>query len=83
MAESIKFAGPDRNGNYRVISTRNTYLVETGQLYTRKAYRAIVDMAKRRGQRDKMDVDCVQYKPSSLEDFGFPPDEVVLDRLPT
>lgn len=71
--ESIKFAGPDADGHYRVLATRNTYLVEPGQIYTAKVYKELMDMAKRRGERNSLDVQCVEYKPSGAH--------VVLDKL--
>lgn len=35
-AKTIKLAGPDTNGNYKVVATSHTLLVENGQILTRR-----------------------------------------------
>lgn len=71
--ETIKFAGPDRDGNFKVLSTQNTYLVDPGEVYTNRAYRQLIDRARRRPTHRKLNVTAIEPKLAGTEmaRFGF------------
>lgn len=43
ITESIKFAGPDSDGNFKVLQTKNTTLVFPGEVYTMSAFKELVE----------------------------------------
>lgn len=72
--EIIKFAGPDADGNFKVLQTKNTTRVEPGQIYTRNAYRHLVHSAQRSPNARKLEVTAVEAKGLSglqMEEFGL------------
>ncbi len=73
ITETIKFAGPDKDGNYKVLSTQNTYLVDPGEVYSRRAYRSLIDKSHRRPAHRKLTVSSVEPKfpGSDLGEFGI------------
>ncbi len=71
ITETIKFAGPDRDGNYKVLSTQNTYLVDPGEVYSRRAYRSLIDKSHRRPAHRKLTVSAIEPKFPGLEAERF------------
>ncbi len=71
VTEVIKFAGPDTDGNFKVIQTKNTVLAYPGEVYTKRAYGQFVAMVRRRPTYRKLDITVVEDKAGGLKDFGL------------
>lgn len=66
--ETIKLAGPDRDGNFKVLSTKNTTLAYPGEVYDQTAYTKLVKIAKGkpllvRGRPMTFDLDVTVVEP--------------------
>ena len=70
VTESIKFAGPDADGNFKVIQTKNTVLAYPGEVYTKRAYGQFVAMIRHRPSYRKLDITVVEYKAGGLKETG-------------
>lgn len=77
ITESIKFAGPDSDGNFKVLQTKNTTLVFPGEVYTMSAFKELVEKEKRRPSTysreiHKLEVTAVEAKlDGGLSKFGM------------
>ena len=71
--ETIKFAGPDKDGNFKVLTTKNSTLVYPGEVYTQRIFNQLVQKAIRRPPHRKLDVTAVEAKfpGADLADFGL------------
>jgi len=60
--ETIKFAGPDRDGNFKVLAIKNTYLVYPREVYTTRVFQQLVEKARRRPTHRKLEITAVEAK---------------------
>ena len=71
VTETIKMAGPDRDGNFKVLQTKNCTLVYPGQVYTQRIFNQLVGAARRRPAHRKLEVTAVEAKLSGDEFARF------------
>ena len=66
---TIKLAGPDRDGNYKVLQVKNTLLVKPGQVYTEECVKKLVALHRRAGS-NRIDTTVVEHRGADLSQFG-------------
>lgn len=69
--EAIKLAGPDSDGNFKVLSIKNTTLVYPGEVYTEAVFKTLVSIARGRPTHRKLEVTAVEAKLSGTEMARF------------
>lgn len=76
--KSVKLAGPDVNGYFEVVSTKNTMVVLPGEFYTEKAVKEQLMPLTRGNAMTKIEVNLVKPQKHDGSLYGV---DVARDRI--